>query len=334
MQHRLVRPAEPPAVSAAEPDNTGAGCTRRVTLLTDFGTADGYVAAMKGVIAAIAPSAIIDDVSHDIPPGDIWAAAWALGAYWQLYPPGTVHVAVVDPGVGSERRALVCEMDGRFVVAPDNGLITHALLAATERRVCAMESSRPSSDTPDDLAGRLDQISATFHGRDVFAPAAARILGGTPLDDIGKPVHDPVLIDYPAVDRNGTRLLGVVVHIDRFGNLITNIPATALNGDVTGSVSAGGSVVVRGSGLVREKAQGGGQMMSAHGAPTQDSRAIPLRRTYADVESGTPVAVIGSRGTLEVSIRDGSAEGLLGARRGDGVEWTPAPTPGRGTHYS
>ena len=112
---------------------------RRVTLLTDFGTADGYVAAMKGVIAAIAPDAVIDDAAHDIPPGDVRGGAWALGAYWRLYPPRTVHVAVVDPGVGSQRRPLALEVEDRIIIAPDNGLITEVLLGSETKAVSPSE---------------------------------------------------------------------------------------------------------------------------------------------------------------------------------------------------
>jgi hypothetical protein len=118
----------PPVLRVATDHGAGA---RRVTLLTDFGTADGYVAAMKGAIADIAPSVIIDDASHDIPPGDIAAAAWALAGYWDVYPAGTIHVVVVDPGVGTHRNALAIRIDGRFLVGPDNGVFTHVLASGT-----------------------------------------------------------------------------------------------------------------------------------------------------------------------------------------------------------
>src|SRR5688500_8144127 len=143
----------------------------RATLLTDFGTRDGYVAAMKGVIATIAPSAFVDDASHDIPHGDIMAAAFALRRYWRLYPPGTVHVVVVDPGVGSERAAIALEAEQRLFVGPDNGVFT--FVPAT--RVVRMSTPEGSSNT--------------FHGRDVFAPAAARLLSGSAITELGSEAH-------------------------------------------------------------------------------------------------------------------------------------------------
>ncbi len=170
---------------------------RRATLLTDFGTRDGYVAAMKGVIAMIAPSALVEDASHDIPPGDVLAAAFALRRYWRLYPPGTVHVVVVDPGVGSPRAAVALEAEERFFVGPDNGVFT---FIAAERVV---ELPAP------------DGVSATFHGRDVFAPAAAHLLNGKALLELGQETFVHVKLEISDMPQ--------IVAIDRFGNLITNI---------------------------------------------------------------------------------------------------------------
>src|SRR5690606_33505136 len=184
----------------SSPPRTRAALMTRITLLTDFGTADGYVAAMKGVIAARAPGIVIDDASHDIPPGDVAAAAWTLSRYWNLYPPGTVHVVVVDPGVGSERRALAAEVDGRLFVAPDNGVLTWVLAEAGDAAVVAIEAARLFR-TP---------VSATFHGRDVFAPVAAELArraGAGPsrfrevLADLGPEVADPVRLPLPRPHR-------------------------------------------------------------------------------------------------------------------------------------
>ena len=174
---------------------------RRATLLTDFGTRDGYVAAMKGVIAAIAPSALIDDASHDIPQGDVLAAAFALRRYWRLYPPGTVHVVVVDPGVGTQRAALGLEADGRFFVGPDNGVFTY--IPATNAVALAIP----------------DTSSQTFHGRDVFAPAAARLLSGAQLHELGNAADVRVALELPTQPQ--------VVAVDRFGNLITNVSTSS-----------------------------------------------------------------------------------------------------------
>lgn len=254
--------------------------SRRVTLLTDFGTADGYAAAMAGIIAAAAPSALIDHASHDVPPGDISTAALTLSRYAFLYPPGTVHLVVVDPGVGTDRRAIAAFVDGRFFVAPDNGVLTRVLQGS--QRVSLVDLPAP----PDDA-------SSTFHGRDLFAPAAARIAGDEPLSDLGTPVTDPILIALPEPTRTGDRLSGEVLQVDRFGNLITNIP--------------GRWVVERG----RE----------ARVRVSLDSGTVigPVRQTYADVARGELVALVGSLGLLEVSVRDGSAAQRLGAERGTAV---------------
>lgn len=174
---------------------------RRATLLTDFGTRDGYVAAMKGVIAAIAPSALVEDASHDIPHGDILAAAFALRRYWAWYPRGSVHVVVVDPGVGSERAALAMEAEGHFFVGPDNGVFTFIPGGTTVTLETAQASSR------------------TFHGRDVFAPAAGRLLAGAQLHELGAPAHERVALALPSRPQ--------VIAVDRFGNLITNVDEPA-----------------------------------------------------------------------------------------------------------
>ncbi|HEX7049488.1 MAG TPA: SAM-dependent chlorinase/fluorinase [Longimicrobiales bacterium] len=256
----------------------------RITLLTDFGTADGYVAAMKGVIAAIAPDVAIDDAAHDVPPGDVAAAALALARYWRLYPPGTVHLVVVDPGVGTARRALAARADGRFFVAPDNGVLTD-VLAAEGGVVVAIENP--------DL--RRPTVSATFHGRDVFAPAAAHLARGVALDEFGPPVEDPVRLERTRPERTREGVRGAVIHVDRFGNLITDIPGEWVRGAAAVEV-AGRSV----------------------GAP---------RRTYGDVAPGAALALVGSTGALEISVRDGSAAAAFGVGRGAEVRVHDAPDP-------
>jgi S-adenosylmethionine hydrolase len=249
----------------------------RVTLLTDFGTADGYAAAMKGVIAALAPTVRIDDASHDIPPGDVRAGAWALGAYWNVYPAGTIHVAVVDPGVGSHRRALALDVDGRIIIAPDNGLVTEVL-----------RGRAPTAAVELDVSG--SGVSATFHGRDLFAPAAGHMAAGVALARLGRPLRgSPILLRDAGSIAAGDSIHGTVIHIDRFGNLITDIDAARVDG---GNVTIGGLT-------------------------------LAVARTYADVESGRSLALIGSRGRLEISVRDGSAASLLAATRGMPVVWTP-----------
>ena len=242
----------------------------RITLLTDFGTRDGYVAAMKGVIASHMPDALVDDASHDIRPGDIEEAAWALGAYWRRYPEGTVHVVVVDPGVGTARRALVAEADGRFLVGPDNGVLTWALRAAW--RV---------GDLREIAAERPDELSATFHGRDLFAPAAARLAAGAAHAALGPPALGMVRLHWPEPVRTRALLEGVVLHVDRYGNLVTNIPA---------------------------------ELVKDSNALLVGERTVAIRRTYADVPPGELLGYVGSRNLLEVAVRDGSAAEIIGGK--------------------
>lgn len=245
----------------------------RITLLTDFGTADGYVGAMHGVIASIAPGAIIDDAGHDLPRGDIPVAAWSLASYWDLFPAGTVHVVVVDPGVGTDRRALAAEADGRYIVAPDNGCISHVAVRAGQFRAHAIEN-----------AGYMRQpVSATFHGRDIFAPVAAHLALGVRLDTFGPELADPVILPLSRPAQTGGAALGAVIHVDRFGNLITNIPEAWARGAI--------EVELDGRGVGR------------------------LRPAYGAVQPGEPVAVIGSSGFLEIAVRDGSAAAELSAGR-------------------
>lgn len=248
----------------------------RVTILTDFGTRDGYVAAMKGVIASIAPRVPVDDVSHDLPQGDVRSAAWALSRYWGRYPARTVHLAVVDPDVGTERRALAAWLDGRFLVAPDNGLATLALARAHEWRAVSVQNER--------YVGR--QRSATFHGRDVFAPAAAHLARGVPLEELGPPLADPVRLELPGPVRTAEGLRGEVVVIDHFGNAVTNLPGDWL--------AAGARVEL-------------GQL------------ALEVRRTYADVEPGEAVALVNSEGLVEIAVRGGAAAERLALRPGEAV---------------
>lgn len=186
----------------------------RVTLLTDFGTADGYVGAMKGVIASIAPTTFIDDITHDIAPGDIAGGAWCLATSWRFHAAGTVHVCVVDPGVGSDRRAIAAAVADQFFVGPDNGVLTH-VLREPDATIVEIRERRFMRDA----------VSRTFHGRDVFAPVAAHLARGASITDLGPTIHDAVLLPVPTVQIGADAVCGEVVHTDRFGNLITNIIA-------------------------------------------------------------------------------------------------------------
>ena len=240
-----------------------------ITLLTDFGTADGYVGEMKGVLASQAPGSQLLDVSHEIPPHDVERARLTLARLWRRFPEGTVHLVVVDPGVGSKRAALAVSSAGRFLVGPDNGVLSPALLGANAR---AVELPVPAN------------ASATFHGRDVFAPAAAALARGESLDSLGVAAREPTIRRTPEATRRADgAIAGQVIVVDRFGNAITNL--MGLRG---GTIEVG-------------------------------SRAAALRHTYAEVASGELVAVVGSTGFIEIAIRDGDAARTLGISVGTPV---------------
>lgn len=245
-----------------------------LTLLTDFGTRDGYVGSMKGVILGISPKVMVLDIAHDLPQGDIETGAWVLSQYWDLYPAGTVHVAVIDPGVGSGRRAIALEAEGRFVVAPDNGLITRVLARSATGSI--VEIREP--------AYQHSKVSPTFHGRDVFAPAGAHLAAGVALSELGPAVRDPELLDLEEPERETATVRGRIVHVDRFGNLISDIPASWI---------------------------GEGWRFTVEGVDVG-----PIRATYSAVEPKGLVVVEGSLGTIEVAVRDGSAADRLKLERG------------------
>lgn len=243
--------------------------TRIVTLLTDFGTVDGYVGEMKGVLLSRAPDVQIVDITHDVPPQDVERARLTLARVWRRFPAGTIHVVVVDPGVGSSRPALAVSSHDRFLVGPDNGVLSPSLLMPGARVV---ELPIPSS------------ASATFHGRDVFAPAAAALARGESIDALGAPASAPIVRRTPEPTRASDGSIdGEVIMIDRFGNAVTNL------------------LGLRG------------------GAIRIDGRVLPLRRTYGEVEVGEPIAVVGSTGFIEIAVRDGSAARQLSLKRGSRV---------------
>jgi hypothetical protein len=245
-----------------------------ITLLTDFGTADGYVAEMKGVLCGAAPDAVILDLSHDIGPQDVEMARLAVARYWQRFPAGTVHLVVVDPAVGSSRAALAAFSEGRFLVGPDNGVLSPALLVPTAR---AVQLPVPAG------------AASTFHGRDVFAPAAAALARGAPLESLGSAFAEPSIrrTPEPVRDKDGV-LRGEVIAVDHFGNAVTNLVA-----------SRAGNVEVAG-------------------------RTLAVRRTYMDADTGEALGVVGSHGLIEIAVRDGHAASLLGITRGAEVRWRAA----------
>ena len=239
-----------------------------ITLTTDFGEHDAYVAAMKGVIASIAPESNILDLTHEIAPQNIREGALFLQEALPWFPEGSVHIAVVDPGVGTERRPLALNLDGRILVCPDNGLAGFVMQKLPLRESIIL----------DPLKCATGPVSNTFHGRDIFAPAAAKIAAGTPMKQLGNPTETITELPWTVPERTSTgTILGEVIHIDRFGNCITNIPGEGL--------PVGGQVLMR----------------------MTESTAAPLLRTYGDVNPGEPLALVGSSGLLEFAVNQGDA---------------------------
>ena len=196
---------------------------RIITLTTDFGTSDAYVGIMKGVILSINPNARVVDVTHAIPPQDIYEAAFSIYAAHSYFPKGTIHIIVVDPGVGSDRQAIVCQTESAFFVCPDNGVLSY-LLQSVENE----EKQPVDAVAIQNSAYYLSEVSNTFHGRDIFAPVAAHLSLGVPLDDIGPPAQTLVQLPIQVPELSGNTLTGQIVKIDRFGNAITNISETAI----------------------------------------------------------------------------------------------------------
>jgi len=252
-----------------------------VTLTSDFGLRDSYVAQLKAVILGITRDVHLVDVSHDVEPHDIMGGALILEEAAGAFPPGTVHLAVVDPGVGGGRRALALAARGFVFVGPDNGLFTPFL---EDEGWQAFEIAEGRFRGP--------RVSHTFHGRDVFAPAAADLAAGLQPDQLGPPVPDPVRLSWPRVQSVGAEVAGAVIHVDRFGNLVTSIPAETV-------AALGTDVVVR-----------------------VGDRVLPLVKTYGDLERGKAGALIGSANRLEIAVREGSARAHLNAARGTPVVLT------------
>jgi S-adenosyl-L-methionine hydrolase (adenosine-forming) len=264
-----------------------------VALLTDFGTRDPYAGAIRGAVLAACPEATVVDVSHDLPAHDVAEAAFCLVAAYRAFPGGTVFVAVVDPGVGGPRRGVAVEAGGYRFVGPDNGLFSLVLAEHPEARVRELTNR-----------GLFRyEVSRTFHGRDVFAPVAGHLARGTPFEEVGPEVGDPVAL--PARPIRGTgpgEWEASVIHVDRFGNLTTNVSAlefetvlASLEGDPT-------RVVVRVGDAV-----------------------LPVVNTYSEIPEGEACALLGSSGRLEVAVNRGSAARSLGSGKGSLVRILRVP---------
>jgi len=264
-----------------------------VTITTDFGTQDAYVPAMKGTMLSICPDARLVDVTHDISPQDVMETAFVLQSACPYFPDGSVHLVVVDPGVGTGRRAVAVRDGNRCFVAPDNGILP--LVLDSDAPDAAVELDNPDM-------WRTSTPSTTFHGRDIFAPAAAHLAAGTPLPDLGSPVDSlkPLNWARPTVDTQTVQ--GWIAHVDHFGNCITNIRrstlAEALSIDELPPLGDLPSV----------KAYAGSGTVSA------------LRSTYGDVPEGDPLLLFGSTGFLEIGVNSGSAAELLDIHKGDSLK--------------
>ena len=252
-----------------------------ITLTTDFGTSDWFVGTMKGVIASIAPRCTVVDLTHDLPPGNIRGGAFALAASYGFFPKGTIHVAVVDPGVGSRRMAIAVQTARGVFVGPDNSVLSWALAKEKIRAIHALENE----------AYFLQPVSQTFHGRDIFAPVAAHLSRGVPIQKFGPALKEFVRLDWPEPRARRGGLEGEVVYIDRFGNAITNLEGGLLEGS-------------------------GRASCEVHGKRRWN---CPLKTFYQAVPPKTPVALVGSSGFLEIAVNGGSAEKVLGVRVGTRV---------------
>lgn len=251
-----------------------------ITLTTDFGLTDSYTGAMKGAMLSVNPETLPVDITHGIPPGDVTAGAMVLREAAQCYPPGTVHVGVVDPGVGGSRRPVLVETERYFFVGPDNGLFSLATEADPVKRVVELTKE----------CFFRGAVSSTFHGRDIFAPVAAHLTLGMDPALFGRPVKGLVALKAPAPVKRGGCIYGRVVSIDAFGNVITNIKKGHLPGDADAVEATVAGVVLKG-----------------------------LRKTYASADPGELLLLINSSGHLEVASNGGSASKALGVEKGDKV---------------
>ncbi len=254
-----------------------------ITLLTDFGTRDHYVGVMKGVIASLNPEAVLIDLTHEVPAQAVRSAGYVLDASFRFFAPGTVHLAIVDPGVGSDRKAMVLRAAGHLFVVPDNGLVTEVMRAEHEWK--AAEITNPVLLLP--------SISQTFHGRDVFAPAAARLSAGFPFDEVGPIISTPHTLPPLLPEKKAGVLRGEVIWIDGFGNLITTVREEDLRW--LAPTADWGTLTIE---IARTSVRG-------------------LRPTY---NQGTGLmALVGSSGRLEISVVGGSAQEVLATKLGDQV---------------
>ena len=257
-----------------------------ITLLTDFGTADEYVGVMKGVMLSICPSVTAIDISHQIEPQNIQQAAYLIPGYFHFFPENSIHIIVVDPGVGSQRSILAVYCRKHFFIAPDNGVLTLLLSEQKSDTIIRVDNSRYF----------IQPLSATFHGRDILAALGGHMACGTKLETLGARIGRQDIVQLTdlacQVSKNGD-LVGKIVSIDRFGNLVTNIDTIRLDVFCQSDASKQPQIHI------------GSHTISG------------LARTYADAAPQAPLALIGSRGYMEIALNCGSAENQLKACKGD-----------------
>ncbi len=253
-----------------------------LTLLTDFGTQDGFVGMMKGVIWKIAPDLKIADISHQIQPQNITQAAQTLARVFPYFGDGTVHVAVIDPGVGTRRRAIAAQIGTQFCVAPDNGLLTLILQSAENKHLPLKIVSLDNADY------WLHDITSTFHGRDIFAPVGAHLASGVPLEKLGTLINNPVLLDFPEATKTDEGWDAHITLIDHFGNIRTNLLTEKIEGQLQ----------IR---ILGERIDG-------------------IVKSYGHQKVGNLIATKDSNGYLEIAVVNGSAVKRLDAKIGDLVE--------------
>lgn len=275
-----------------------------ITLTTDFGTSDIYVGVMKGVILNINPHVQIVDITHAISPQNIHEAAFTINSAYRFFPKGTIHVIVVDPGVGSDRQAMVCKTDDGFFVCPNNGVLSYLLQHFETEEVQAVDAVAIENPTY-----ILPRVCNTFHGRDIFAPIAAHLSLDVSLADIGTPIRNLIRFPFPAIHTTQDTLTGQIISVDSFGNLITNITENVLAAFLLSSESTEDTV----------------KELDKHAVSAQfeiiagNTSLKKLNGTYVESEAGKPLAIIGSFGLLEIAINLGNAEAHLGLKSGDKV---------------
>lgn len=271
-----------------------------ITLISDFGTADGYVGAMKGVLLSVCPQARLVDITHNVPPQDVRHAAFTLWNAVRTFPPETVHLVVVDPGVGTERRPLALRSDAMTFVAPDNGVLT--LVARDVEWAVVL-------DNPG-IYWRAESISQTFHGRDVFSSAAAHLAAGLPWQQVGSSISDWHTLAFPQIEMlSSHKWAGEVLYLDHFGNAITNL----------GLLAWGDHELILSPLLAADRTS---SPLPLPATVAIGGRVLPVRRTYGAAAPGEPLALIGSTDLLEIAVCDGSAGRDLAVEPGDPVVLT------------